>query len=141
LMCMGLLGLGKYVALVPHSIIVGFTIGIAVTIGLSQIGEVFGLKAKIGYKFFDKVRDIAAHLDEFNWRALMLALGTFLVTKYLLKVSVFIPAPLIALGVGTLAATTVWAGTGLLSVKDKFGSIPSNLLVFTGPGLPGEVTA
>src|SRR5262249_27505021 len=39
------------------------------------------------------------------------------------------------------AATTVWAGTGLLSVKDKFGSIPSNLLVFTGPGLPGEVTA
>lgn len=140
LLLMGLFGLGKYVALVPHSIIVGFTIGIAVTIGLSQIGEVFGLHAKIGYKFFDKVRDIAANLHEFNWRAVALALGTFVVTKYLLKVSVFIPAPLIALGIGTLMATTVWAGTGLMSVKDKFGAIPTNLLVFTGPALPGEVT-
>jgi MFS superfamily sulfate permease-like transporter len=141
LLCMGLFGLGKYVALVPHSIIVGFTIGIAVTIALSQFGEVLGLKAKIGYKFFDKVRDVTANLHEFNWRALVLALGTFVVTKYLLKVSVFIPAPLIALGLGTAISTTIWAGTGLVSVRDKFGAIPSNLLVFTGPALPGGVTA
>ncbi|MCI0701598.1 MAG: sulfate transporter, partial [Planctomycetia bacterium] len=140
LILMGLFGLGKFVALVPHSIIVGFTIGIAVTIGLSQVGEVFGLRAEIGYKFFDKVRDVANNLHQFNWRALVLAIGTFIVTKYLLKVSVFIPAPLIALGICTLAATTIWAGTGLLSVRDKFGSIPSNLLVFTGPTLPGDVT-
>src|SRR5262245_2781032 len=132
LLLMGLFGLGKYVALVPHSIIVGFTIGIAATIGLSQIGEVFGLHAKIGYKFFDKVRDIAANLHEFNWRAVVLAVGTFFITKYLLKISVFIPAPLIALGVCTLISTTVWADAGLLSVRDKFGSIPQNLLVFTG---------
>jgi len=141
LLGMGLFGMGRYVALVPHSIIVGFTIGIAATIALSQIGEALGLQAKIGYKFFDKVRDVADNLHEFNWRALALAVGTFLVTKYLLKVSVFIPAPLIALGLCTAVSTTVWAGTGLTSVGDKYGSIPRNLLVFTGPALPGGVTA
>jgi MFS superfamily sulfate permease-like transporter len=141
LILMGLFGLGKYVALVPHSIIVGFTIGIAATIALSQFGEVLGLKANVGYKFFDKVRDIANNLHEFNWRALVLAAGTFVVTKYLLKVSVFIPAPLIALGLCTLITSTVWSGSGLTSVREKFGSIPQNLLVFTGPALPGEVTA
>ena len=140
LLLMGLFGLGKYVALVPHSIIVGFTIGIAATIALSQVGEVLGLQAKIGYKFFDKVRDVAANLDQFNWRALVLALVTFLVTKYLLKVSVFIPAPLIALGLCTAVSMTVWTGTGLASVRDKYGAIPTNLLVFTGPALPGALT-
>src|SRR5690606_17158578 len=36
LILMGLFGLGRFVALVPHSIVVGFTIGIAITIALSQ---------------------------------------------------------------------------------------------------------
>src|SRR5687767_814366 len=58
LLIMGLTGCGRFVALVPHSIVVGFTIGIAVTIALSQVGEILGLKSKIGYAFFVKVRDI-----------------------------------------------------------------------------------
>jgi MFS superfamily sulfate permease-like transporter len=140
LMLMGLFGLGRYVALVPHSIVVGFTIGIAVTIALSQVGEVLGLKAKLGYKFLDKVQGIAAHANEVNWFAVLLAVLTFVVTKYLLKVSVFIPAPLIALGVCTAVSATVLADQGLVTVRDKYGEIPRNLLVFTPPGLPGEVT-
>jgi len=62
LMLMGLFGLGRFVDLVPHSIVVGFTIGIAVTIALSQFGEVLGLQAKLGYRFFDKCRNLAAHI-------------------------------------------------------------------------------
>jgi MFS superfamily sulfate permease-like transporter len=140
MMLMGLFGLGKYVSWVPHSIVVGFTIGIAVTIALSQVGEVLGLQAKIGYKFLDKVRDVSAHLGGWNWRAVALAAATFLITKYLLKVSVYIPAPLIALGACTAVSTTVWAGTGLASVRDKYGAIPTNLLQFTPPGLPGDLS-
>ena len=41
----------------------------------------------------------------------MLAVGTFVVTKYLLKVSIYIPAPLIALGVGTAVSATVLGRT------------------------------
>src|SRR5262245_41708806 len=141
LMLMGLFGLGKYVGWVPHSLVVAVTTGIAATRALWQVGEALGLKAKIGYKFLDKVGDVWANLHEWNWRAVALAVGTFAVTKYLLRVSVFIPAPLIALGLCTAVSTTVWADTGLSSVREKYGEIPRNLLVFTPPGLPGPVEA
>jgi MFS superfamily sulfate permease-like transporter len=140
LLAMGLFGLGRYVALVPHSIVVGFTIGIAVTIALSQVGEVAGLRAKLGYRFFEKCQGIWENLHEWNWYALALACGTFVVTKYLLKISVYIPAPLIALGLCTALSSTIWAHAGLATVKDKFGEIPRDLLVFTTPGLPDNVT-
>src|SRR5262249_25834347 len=113
LIIMGLMGFGRFVALVPHSIVVGFTIGIAVTIALSHAGEVLGLKAKIGYGFLDKCRDIAANLHQFDVFALLLAAGTFFVIKYLLRVSIYIPAPLIALGVGTLLCATLLGDRGL----------------------------
>ena len=110
LMLMGLARFGRIVALVPHSIVVGFTIGIAVTIALSQIGEVLGLKAKIGYSFFDKVQVIAANLAPVQpVRARARRSARSSITKYLLKVSVFIPAPLIASASATLVAATVWA--------------------------------
>lgn len=133
LMIMGLMRAGRIVALVPHSIVVGFTIGIAVTIALSQVGEVLGLKATLGYKFFDKLSAIAAHIGEVNVYAILIALITFALTKIILKVSVYIPAPLIAIGVGTLLSATVWAGKGLTLVKDKYGSIPTDFFRFTPP--------
>ena len=133
LMVFGVARLGRIVAKVPHSIVVGFTIGIAITIALSQVGEVLGLKAKLGYAFFDKVATIAANLDTINLYAVVLGLATFALTKTILKVSVFIPAPLIAIGVTTLAAATVWGSKGLVLVKDKYGSIPTDFFVFTPP--------
>lgn len=133
LMTMGLARLGRLSALVPHSIVVGFTIGIAVVIALSQIGEVLGLKAKLGYSFFEKIQGIASSLGEVNLYAIVIGLATFAVTKTLLKVSVYIPAPLVALGVSTLLAATVWKDKGLTLVKDKYGSIPTDFWVFTPP--------
>jgi SulP family sulfate permease len=137
LMVMGLLRAGRIVALVPHSIVVGFTIGIAVTIALSQVGEVLGLKAALPYKFFEKVGVIAANLGEISIYAVLIALVTFAITKILLKVSVYIPAPLIGIGVGTLLASTIWADKGLTLVKDKYGAIPTNFFKITPPqGIP-----
>lgn len=133
LITFGVLRLGRIVAKVPHSIVVGFTIGIAITIALSQIGELLGLKAKMGYNLFDKLAVIAANFDAINYYAVALGLLTFLITKYVLKISVFIPAPLLAVGITTLISATVWAGKGLVLVKEKYGQIPTDFLVFTAP--------
>ena len=141
LMIMGLSGLGKYARLVPNSIIVGFTIGIAVAIALSNIGEVLGLTQDIRGGFVEKMKLIAAHIGEFNGYALFLALLTFLMTRYLLKISVFIPAPLLALGLCTLLAGTVMSGQGISVVADKYGTIPTNFFVFTPPQLPPVTSA
>ncbi|MEX0718018.1 MAG: SulP family inorganic anion transporter [Planctomycetaceae bacterium] len=133
LIVMGLARLGRIVALVPHSIVVGFTIGIAIVIALSQVGEALGLPEALGYKFLDKVQGIWAQAGQISIYAILIALMTFVLTKMLLKISIYIPAPLIALGVGTGLASTIWSDKGLLLIRDKYGAIPTNLLVFTGP--------
>ena len=140
LMLMGLLKLGKLVSLVPHSIVVGFTIGIAIVIAFSQIGEVLGLPHKLGYNFTEQIPKIALHIEETNFYAVAIALITFLLCKTLLKVSLYIPAPLIAFGVALLLANTLWADKGLILIRDEYGQIPTDFLVFTMPALP-EMTA
>src|SRR5262245_31302370 len=77
LMLMGIARLGRLSSYVPHSIVVGFTIGIAVVIATSQIGEVLGLKASLGYSFFDKLEGIIANLNQINGYAVALGLMTF----------------------------------------------------------------
>jgi MFS superfamily sulfate permease-like transporter len=137
LAAMGLFRLGTLVAKVPHSIVVGFTIGIALTIALTQIGDILGMKAKIPYPFFEKVKVIFMNLDEFNLWALTFAVGTFVITKYLLRMSVYIPGPLIAIGLGYVLTQTVLAGSGLAVSREKYGAIPTeDFFKFTPPVMP-----
>ena len=133
LMLMGLARLGRLSALVPHSIVVGFTIGIATVIAMSQIGEIFGLKANLGYSFLEKIQGIASNLGEISIYAIILGLGTFLLTRMILKVSIYLPAPLIAIGIATLVSATIWKDKGLTLVKDRYGSIPTDFWVFSAP--------
>lgn len=135
LLIMGVARLGRLVAKVPNSIVVGFTIGIACVIALSQVEQVFGLTTAASHGLISKMQGIASHVHEANLYAIAIAVMTFVVTKYLLKVSKFIPAPLIALGIATALAATVWSDAGLTLVRDKYGAIPSNLLQFTLPGM------
>jgi sulfate permease, SulP family len=136
LMICGLFGMGKYAKLVPPSIVVGFTVGIAVAIALSNGSEALGMASASG-GLVKKVQAMAANIGATNLWALVLALATFAMTRLLLKVSIFIPAPLIALGVCTTLTATVLDGRGIALVGDRYGSIPNNFFVFTGPALPG----
>jgi len=135
LMFMGLFGAGKIVKLVPNSIVVGFTVGIGITIALTNLDSILGIRGE-GEGLFGVIGGIAANIGAFNVYALAIGLGTFLVTRYLLRVSIFIPAPLIALGVATLLGATALQGTGLTLIKDQYGEIPNNFFVFTAPTLP-----
>ncbi len=135
---MGLVRFGRFVDKVPHSIVVGFTIGIAATIALSQIGEVFGFQKALPYAFTEKFAGIGAQFGSMSLWSVVLAVGTVIVTKLCLRVSKFLPGPLVALGVGTLLANTVLSDSGLTLVKTKYGSIPSQSWRFTPPSLPSE---
>jgi MFS superfamily sulfate permease-like transporter len=134
LIVMGLARLGRIVALVPNSIVVGFTIGIAVVIAMSQVEQVLGLKAKLEYGMLAKLKGIAQYAYQVNVYAIAIAALTFVVTKLLLKMSRYAPAPLIALGAATLLASTIWADKGLSLIRDKYGPIPDDLLQVTLPG-------
>jgi SulP family sulfate permease len=146
LIIMGILGFGKYAKLVPNSIIVGFTIGIAIAIALTNLEDILGVES---FKdFLGQDEDIKGGLfhnlylafQNFNiinpW-SILIGLSTFVITKGLLRISIFIPGPVIAMVTATLLASTVLADKGLILVKDLYGSIPNNFFVFTPPSLPG----
>lgn len=114
LVLMGVAGLGRYANVVPNSIVVGFTVGIAVVIAKSNLASALAS----GY-------------------ALGLALFTFVGIKLLLRISIFIPAPLLVLGACTAFTSTVLSGKGIALV----GSIPTDFWVFTPPRLPAVLTS
>lgn len=137
LLVMGVARLGRIVAKVPDSIVVGFTIGIAVYIALSQLELVLGIQAKVGQGLINKVSGVFRHSDEISFFALFIAALTFFTFKTLLKISKFIPAPLIALALATGISVVVsryWPEYSLVRITDKYGPIPEDLLQFTPPG-------
>ncbi len=136
LMISGLLKFGRIVEKVPHSIVVGFTIGIAIVIAFSQVGEVFGLKEKVGYGIIDQLTVLAKYIGQANIYAVVLALITFVFCKFAIRISPFIPGPLLALVFGLIAAKTFFSGHDLILIKDKFGSIPRDFSVVTPPKMP-----
>ncbi len=137
---MSITGAGRFVRLVPFSIVVGFTIGIAVTIALSQLGEIFGLEVKLGHNFVDKMQTVVEHFGTLEIEAVGLTVGTLLFTIIFSKISPFVPAPLLSLGIGVMFSQTVLTDQGLATVGTKFGEIPKIALMLTPPRLP-ELTS
>lgn len=135
LMLLGLLGMGRLAKLVPNSIVVGFTVGIGVSIAVTNLDALLGLKVD-GTSLPQVLTGIVNNLGGINGYALLVGLVTFGLTKYLLRLSIFIPGPLIGLATATLLASTAFSGQGLRLIKDEYGSIPNNFFVFTPPAMP-----
>lgn len=142
LIIMGIYGVGKYAKLVPNSIIVGFTVGIAVAIAATNFKDILGLdsfKALLGdssRSLTVKFKYMFDHLHLINGWSMLLGLITFLLAKYLLKISIYIPGPVIAMGTATLLAATLLADKNIILVRDLYGSIPNNFFKLQLPFLP-----
>lgn len=148
LIVMGIFGVGKHAKLVPNSIIVGFTVGIAIAIALTNLKDILGLdtyQVLIGESsssFIEKIFFMLGHLNLINWWTVLLGVLTFVLAKYLLKLSIYIPGPVIAMGSATLLSATVLVDKNILLVRDLYGSIPNNFFKLQMPYLPqmsGEV--
>lgn len=135
LMVMGLFGMGRIVKLVPNSIVVGFTVGIGVSIAITNLDSVLGLRLE-GGGLVKVLTGVANNLGHISFAALFIGLLTFAMTRYLLKISIFIPAPLLAVATAAGLSATVLAGQKLTLIQDRYGAIPSNFFVLTPPSLP-----
>jgi len=132
---MGVFRLGKYFAYVPHSIIVGFTIGIAATIAVSQVPNILGETNAVAGHFIDKVHHIPEMFVNAHAHAFILAIFTFFFIRQLNKVSVYIPAALLAMVVCTLVSNEIWHDHLIPLVSMQYGDIGKNLFAFTPPAL------
>lgn len=145
LIILGVLGFGKYAKLVPSSIIVGFIIGIALAMMLTSFEDILGIESfedMIGQDENIKggiIHNLSAaynNLHKINIWSLFIGLLTFAITKVLLRVSIFIPGPVIAMIIATVLSSTLLAGKNIILVKDIYGAIPDHFLVFALPSLP-----
>lgn len=159
LFLLGLFRLGTLVRYVPVSVVIGFTNGIAVLIGLSQLRDWFGLDiTKMPADFFSQIAIISRHLDSFNpWAfglGVICVIGLFIWprlwavdsqfrrqieqidTVSALKATSRLPAPVVALVTLSVAA---WAlSLPVETIGTRFGGIPQGVPSFELPDFSWE---
>jgi SulP family sulfate permease len=106
---------------------VGFTAGIAIIIGSSQLKDLFGLQlagAEPG-PFLEKLPVLAAAAPTADWHAFVIAAGTMAVIFTLKR---FRPGwPGILLAVVLAAAITAMANLNIATIGTRFGAMPAGL--------------
>ncbi len=159
LFLLGLFRLGTLVRYVPVSVVIGFTNGIAVLIGLSQLRDLFGLDiAKMPADFFNQILTLGQHLGGLNLYALGLGLvcigGLFLWprlwavdsqfrrqldqidTVSALRATSRLPAPVVALV--TLTLVSWYFKLPVETIGTRFGGIPQSPPPFALPDFSWE---
>jgi sulfate permease, SulP family len=150
LFLMGWLKLGSLVRYIPVPIVTGFTNGIAVLIGLSQVKDLLGLDIdKMPADFFQQMAALAQHAH--SWNPAALALGMACLALVVLWPKAYqappeqashwrhriraaatkVPGTLIALALGTLVAR--WGPWELETIGSRFGEMPQSLPTMTWP--------
>lgn len=138
---MGVLKLGKLVNYVSHSVIVGFTAGAGVIIALGQFNQLLGISLPKGhFSTIEKVVLTVEHIDQINYIAFGLGLGTILVNVLLKKINKNLPGAL--LGLVFCAAAVMLLDLSRFGIK-LTGNIPSAIPPFKmlsfDPGMMGSL--
>lgn len=131
---LGLARIGTLVSKVPQCIVVGFTIGIAVTMVFALVEDALGIEksGSLGQRhngFWPKLVHVSDHIGDMNVYALAIAVGTLALSKGLAHVSVLIPGALLAIILSTLLAETAWSEKHLKNILDNYGPIPQNITI------------
>ena len=132
LIAMGLARFGNLLKYIPHSLIIGFTSGIALIIFSSQVKDFLGLPiGAIPADFVGKWQVYALHIKETNWTAFAIALGTVVVSFNFHRVTTKVPGSIVAIILSTLLVQ-VW-NLPVTTIATTFGDIPNRLAL---PAIP-----
>ncbi|WP_320663356.1 SulP family inorganic anion transporter [Prochlorococcus sp. MIT 1223] len=114
----GILRLGKYITLVPYSVVSGFMSGIGVIIIALQIGPLLGISTRGGV--IESLKTVFTNFEP-NGAAIgvaVMTLGIVFLTPR--KISQWVPSPLLALLIVTPISIFLFGETAL----DRIGTIP-----------------
>lgn len=126
LVLMGLLRFGHLLKYFPHTLVVGFTAGIALIILSSQVKELLGLE--VGALPPDFLGQWALYVDRFhtaNISSVGVGIAAILVTVLAPRVVPQVPGPLLAI-IGCTAAAQMLA-LPVNTIGSEFGEIPRSL--------------
>lgn len=119
---LGLLGLGKYITFMPYTVISGFMSGIGVIIVILQIAPLLGHQTAPGV--VPSLQAIPTYINDVNFAALGLGLIALAIVFFSPpRLNRILPAPLIALVLGTIISMIFFGNVSL----PRIGEIPSGL--------------
>ena len=98
---LGLCRAGRFVDIVPHSVVVGFTAGAAVLIINSQLAPALGIEQTRGLSIIANLEDLASRLPGYSPTALVTCIATALACVLWRPWSRVIPALLVGVLVGS----------------------------------------
>ncbi|MFZ2100176.1 MAG: SulP family inorganic anion transporter [Oricola sp.] len=136
----GWLRIGNLIRHVPEPVINGFTVGIAVIIGASQLADAFGLRAtKLPADFVPKIEGMWAVRDTFSLTALLVTLGTGILIVLFRRAAPRLPGIVLAV---IIAAVVVWFfKLPVDTIGSRYGGIQSSLPMPRLPHITPETLA
>jgi len=137
---LGLSKAGKWVEKVPHSVIIGFTTGAALLIINSQLGTLFGASIPRGKNVLETVVAVfnALQLGQWQLAAPMLVLFTLLAIRLWKPLNRYVPAMLVAVILGSLAAALLENMLPAMSLFKKVQEIPGAFPPISYPDLGAD---
>ncbi len=147
LVTMGLFKVGNLIRFIPVAIIIGFTSGIAVLIGLSQIRDAFGLQIdKLPSDFFSQINAFVRYADTASLAASLTCLGTLALIILWPKITsllgrIWKPITLVPGIIIALIAVTIIADfldLPIETIGSRFGEIPNSIPTPKVPALDWE---
>ncbi|SDC23106.1 SulP family inorganic anion transporter [Ruegeria marina] len=132
LLIAGFFRAGNLIALVPESVVSGFTIGIAVIIASSQIGDLFGLTTgDVPAAFLPKLAALWSVRDTVNWSSF--GIGALSILLILLLRAGLPRFPGLIVAIGATSALAAALDLPVETIQSRFGDLPRSL---PAPQLP-----
>ena len=130
LILMGVFRFGSLIKFIPHTITVGFTSGIAVTILVGQIKDFLGLTYAAGVKPIETIEKIEANIHAigtFSWQALVVGAVSLAILILYPKLDKHLPPSLVAVLAGALMVAFIPGfEEGVYTIRDLY-TIPAGL--------------
>jgi len=122
----GLVKAGNLISYVPESVVHGFTIGIAIIIATSQLGDFLGLAvAEMPADFLEKLPALWAARDTLNIAAMLLALATMVLIVLFRRIAPKLPGLVVAVAITSAAVFILNLPAD--TILSRFGALPSEL--------------
>jgi SulP family sulfate permease len=144
LVAFGALRLGKYIGYIPYPVVIGFTTGIALIIGSTQLDSAIGIADPTPAipDFIGRIVHVFDHDDPIKFGCIAISVGTLALIIGLRKISLKIPGALIAVLLGTVIVTLIGVSdTPVPTIGSKFKEISAQFrLTDWSSALPDRAT-
>lgn len=123
-------GAGRFIRYVPVPVVEGFTVGIAIIIGLQQLPAALGVKVESERVLLQAADAVVAWAGGVTWAAPLMTMAVVLLILGGVRVRPALPVALVAVVLATVANVTLHLGA------QTIGALPSGLPAPSMPSIP-----